>query len=108
MNFVKRLTVPRLMTMPKEASDPDSPTTPSWRAERSGHFGEYAVSGWRYTDLAIWHVKVWSAGDDNPVRSYVVSAGEFYPDSVTSEDRFAILRLIAFWDANGFNSRATP
>ena len=72
---------------------------PSWRIERSGNFGGYVVSGWRYTDLAIWHVKLWSKNESNPQQTYIVAAGELYPDTILPAERFAVLRLIAMWEA---------
>lgn len=73
--------------------------TSAWRIERSGEFGSYAVSAWRYTDLAIWHVNIWLRTDRRPERTYVVAAGEFYPATVTAEEQFGVLRLIAAWEA---------
>jgi len=83
-------------------SSPGSVSATSWRTERSGRFGGYVVSGWRYNDLAIWHVKVRPIGEDNPGRSYVVSAGEFYPESLAPAEKSATLGLIAFWETDGF------
>jgi len=45
---------------------------------------------------------------DNPGESYIVSAGEFYPDPVAPVKRCATPHLIALWQADGFNSRAAP
>ncbi len=73
----------------------------SQRIERSGEFAGYAVSGWRHPSLAIWHVKLWSKSSDEPQRSYTVAAGEFYPVSVLPAEKFAVLRLIAMWEADG-------
>lgn len=72
------------------------------RIERSGTFGGYAVSGWRTIDLAIWHITVWCISDDRTGQSYVVSDERFYPESITPAETFAVLRLIAFWEADGF------
>jgi hypothetical protein len=92
--------------LPKRAkpatSDLHSATSITWRAERSGSFGGYSVSGWRYIDLAIWHVTVSLVSDGKPGKRYVISAGEFYPNSVSRVEKFAALRLIAFWEADGF------
>jgi hypothetical protein len=98
MRFVRHLT--GLPERPSSSSGPTTNTT--WRTERSGSFGGYAVSGWRYIDLAIWHVMVWSIGDDKPGQTFVVSAGEFYPQSVTPAEKFAALRLISFWEVDSF------
>jgi hypothetical protein len=102
LNFVTRLKIfPRRVTSPQVDVNTESNVALNWKAERSGHFGGYIVSGWRYKDLAIWHLRVWCVSDDMPVRSYVVLAGEFYPEPSSSEERFATLRLVALWEANG-------
>jgi hypothetical protein len=102
MRFVQRLKVlPLRLAGPGAALNPPSAIPAIWRIERSGNLGGYAVFGWRYTDLAIWHLKVWSNGDDQPEQSYVVSAGEFHPDSIAPAERSAALRLVAFWEADG-------
>jgi hypothetical protein len=72
------------------------------RIERSGDFAGYAVSGCRHPTLAIWHVKLWAKNNDEPGRSYTVAAGEFYPVSVLPAEKFAVLRLIALWEADGW------
>jgi hypothetical protein len=73
--------------------------TSAWRIERSGEFGDYVVSGWRYTDLTIWHVNVWQKSDQRPAQTYVVAAGEFYPEPVTPGEKFGVFGLIAAWEA---------
>ena len=73
----------------------------AWKMERSGEFGEFAVSGWRYHGLAIWHVKLWSKNNEDPERSYTVTAGAFYPQTVAPSEKFAVLRLLALWEADG-------
>jgi hypothetical protein len=78
-----------------------SAITSIWRTERSGNFGEYTVSGWRYSDVAIWHVKVWLTTGEEPEETYLVSAGEFYPELVAPSEKLAALRLITFWEAKG-------
>ena len=85
--------------VPRAASD----ATDNWVKKRSGQFEGYVVSGWRYSDLAIWHVKVWSMSDGEPGETYVVSAGEFFPESIAPAEKFAALRLIAYWEAAGFS-----
>ncbi len=80
--------------------DRESRATPAWRIDRSGEFGSYAVRGWRYTDLAIWHVNIWLKSEERPELTYVVAAGEFYPETVTTEEKFGVLHLIAGWEAN--------
>ena len=103
MRFVQHMKVLALrLTVPRVASNPQSAIPVIWAIERSGNLEGYAVSGWRYTDLAIWHLKVWSISHDEPEQTYVVSAGEFYPESIAPAERFAALRLIALWEADGF------
>jgi hypothetical protein len=96
-----KVLTPRL-GVPRVALNPHSAVPVPWRIERNGNFGGYAVSGWRYSDLAIWHLKVWSIGDDKPQQTYIVSVREFYPGSIAPAEKFAALRLIAFWEADGF------
>ena len=104
MDLISRLKIfPRRFASPPLRSESELPADPNWKAERSGHFGGYVVSGWRYKDLAIWHLRVWCISDNEPVRSYVVLAGEFYPEPGTAEERFATLRLVALWEANGLS-----
>jgi hypothetical protein len=101
MRFVQRVKELPLPLPDRAVSIPPSQTCTARRTERSGSFGGYAVSGWRYVDLAIWHLTVWSISDDKPGQTYVVLAGEFYPESVSPAEKFAALRLIAFWEADG-------
>lgn len=109
MRFAQLIKVlPLRLGVPRVASNPHSATPVLWRVERSGNFGGYAVSGWRYSDLAIWHLKVWSIGDDKPEQTYIVSVGEFYPGSIAPAEKFAALRFIAFWEAEGFRKSALP
>jgi hypothetical protein len=61
-----------------------------------------------YTDLAIWHLKIWSTSDDETEQTYVVSAGEFYPESIAPPGKLAALRLIAFWEVDGFEWSNVP
>jgi hypothetical protein len=103
MRFVPHIKVlPLRLAVPPVALNPHSAIPVIWRIERSGNFGGYAVSGWRYTDPAVWHLKVWSISDDKPEQTYIVSAGEFYPESIGPAEKFAALRLIAFWEADVF------
>jgi len=103
MHFVQRLKVlPLRLALPQAALNPHSAVPVIWRIERSGNCGGYAVSGWRYTDLAIWHLKIWSISDDKPEQTYIFSAGEFYPQPISPAEKFAALRLIVFWEADGF------
>ena len=103
MRFAQLIKVlPPRLGFPRVALNRHSAIPAPWRIERNGNFGGYAVSGWRYSDLAIWHLKVWPIGDDSPEQTYTVSVGEFYPGSIAPAERFAALRLIAFWEADGF------
>src|ERR1700685_4496203 len=102
MRFAQLRKAPPLrLGVPPVALNPRSAIPVLSRMERSGSFGGYAVSGWRYSDLAIWHLKVWSIGDDKTEQTYIVSVGEFYPESIAPAEKFAALRLIAFWEADG-------
>ena len=94
--------LPPRLGVPRMALNPHSAVPVPWRVERKGNFGGYTVSGWRYSDLAIWHLKVWPIGDDSPEQTYIVSVGEFYPESIAPAERFAAQRRIGFWEADGF------
>jgi hypothetical protein len=83
------------MALPKNRS----PFAP--RIEQKGRSGDYLVSGWRYADLAIWHVNVSPSSDQSPEQIYMVAAGEFYPELLSSEAKHAVLRLIAVWEQSG-------
>jgi hypothetical protein len=101
MRFVERLKIfPLHPTRPQAVSEPDSIFGSSWRIERMGEFGGYTVSGWRYSNLAIWHVEVCSLSDGNPAQAYVVSAGELFPASFEPAERFATLHLIDIWETD--------
>ena len=92
----------RLRSVLPSPDDLAARTRPApWKIERSGEFAGYAVSGWRYDGLAIWHVKLWPKSNNQPARTYTVAAGEFYPENVTPTERFAVLRLLAMWEADG-------
>jgi hypothetical protein len=103
MGLVERFKVlPARLTVFQVESNSRATPASAWKIERSGNFGGFEVTGWRYSNLAIWHVKVWSINDGKPGQSYVVAAGEIYPESLTPSERFATLRLIAFWETVGF------
>jgi hypothetical protein len=91
-----------MKAVPRAGLNSHSAIPVPWRIERSGNFGGYAVSGWRYSDVPIWHLKVWSIADDKPEQTYIVSVGGFYPESIAPAEKFAALRLMAFWEADGF------
>ena len=94
--------LPLRPAIPGSHSSPKPGAVP-WRIERSGEFAGYAVTGWRYHGLAIWHVKLWAKHNDEPERSYIVNAGEFSPQTLLPAERFAVLRLLAMWEADGLH-----
>jgi hypothetical protein len=73
----------------------------AWRTERSGEFGGFAVSGWRYAEIAIWHMKISVQMYDKPEKAYVVTAGEFYPDTASEAEKVAMIHLISQWETEG-------
>jgi hypothetical protein len=66
---------------------------------RSGAFGGYEVTGWRYAEEAAWHVKVWLAGRPGDWIGYTVTDGHFGPGTVPQAAAVAVLQLIAKWQA---------
>ena len=48
----------------------------SQKIERSGAFGDYEVSGWRYVDDVTWQVKVWLAGSPRDWFGYTMTSGQ--------------------------------
>jgi hypothetical protein len=93
--------IPFRLASPRIPADQQSPQAAPWRTERSGNFAGFVVSAWRCTGLAIWYLKVWSQGDDQDARSFTVAAAGFYPETVVPAEKFAILYLIAMWEAEG-------
>ncbi len=69
------------------------------KVTRSGTFGDYEVTGWRYTEEAAWHVKVWLAGRPGDWIGYTVTDGHFGPGTVAEAAMVAVLHLIAKWQA---------
>jgi hypothetical protein len=66
----------------------------------SGTFDGYEVTGWRYTDTASWHVKVWLAGRPGDWIGYTVTAGKFELNMLAqAQKEEAVLHLIRQWDA---------
>ena len=74
---------------------------PHWRIDRSGQHESYLVSGWRYSELPVWHITMQQPNKGKQGQSYLVVAGEFYPDSVSRAEREAVLHLIADWETEG-------
>jgi hypothetical protein len=69
------------------------------KVTRSGTFGDYEVTGWRYKGEAAWHVKVWLAGRPGDWIGYTVTDGHFGPGTVAEAAMVAVLHLIANWQA---------
>jgi hypothetical protein len=72
--------------------------TESWKIERSGTFEDYEIVGWRYSELAVWHIKAWLKGSNGSATTYLVAAGEFYPSRIDRSERFAIMRMLSLWE----------
>jgi hypothetical protein len=69
------------------------------KVTRSGTFGNYEVTGWRYSEEAAWHVKVWLTGRPGDWIGYTVTDGHFGPGTVAEAAMIAVLHLIAKWQA---------
>jgi hypothetical protein len=69
------------------------------KVTRSGTFGDYEMIGWRYTDEAAWHVKVWLAGRPGDWIGYAVTDGHFGPGTVAESAMEAVLHTVAKWQA---------
>ena len=74
------------------------PTPPSF-VSRSGAFGGYKVTGWRYEEDAAWHVKAGRKSSYHDSKTYVVRDGAFDPDTAVPNEKVAILSVIAQWEA---------
>jgi hypothetical protein len=73
---------------------------PEEQIERHGTFEGYEVEGWRYSELAIWHIRTWLKTAKDSAKTYVVAAGEFYPSTIPRDERFAVLHMIAMWETS--------
>jgi hypothetical protein len=74
------------------------PTPPSF-VSRSGAYGGYKVTGWKYEEDVVWHVKAVRKSSYKDSKSYVVRDGAFDPDTAIPNEKVAILSLIAQWEA---------
>ena len=74
---------------------------PQWRIDKSGRHESFLVSGWRYSELAVWHITMQPPNKGKDGQSYLVVAGEFYPDSLSHAERDAVLHLITDWETEG-------
>lgn len=73
---------------------------------RRGNFGGYEVIGWRYTEGAAWHIKSGRKNRHQYEKAYVVTDGEFDPETAIVNEKIAILTLIGEWEA-GLSQAAT-
>jgi hypothetical protein len=73
------------------------------RLIRTGTFGGYEVTGWRYTNDASWHVKVWRVGHPHEWIGYTMTAGVFELATGDQTHKEAALRVIGEWDAEQLN-----
>jgi hypothetical protein len=71
-----------------------------------GSFVGYEVSGWRYTDTASWHVKVWPAERPSDWIGYTVTAGKFESRMFAQTQKDAVLHLIRQWETEYAKSTA--
>jgi hypothetical protein len=71
----------------------------SQKIERSGAFGDYEVSGWRYVDDVTWQVKVWLAGSPRDWFGYTMTSEQRCEPNILSEaQRSALSQVIANWE----------
>jgi|HubBroStandDraft_6_1064221.scaffolds.fasta_scaffold3971122_1 hypothetical protein len=75
-----------------------STSSSSQKFERSGNFEGYEVVGWRFPEIVIWHIKTWPKNATDPAKAYVVAGGEFYPNTISQDERIAVLHLLWIWD----------
>jgi hypothetical protein len=73
--------------------------TPKSFVSRSGVLGGYEVTGWRYAEDAVWHVKAVRKNRSQNVKAYRVRDGAFDPETAVPNEKVAILSLIAQWEA---------
>ena len=68
------------------------------KIQRSGAFGDYEVSGWRFVDELSWQVKVWLAGSPRDWRGYTLTPGQCDLNILDEAQRSALSQLIANWE----------
>jgi Anti-sigma-28 factor, FlgM len=69
------------------------------KVTRAGKLRGYMVTGWRYLEDNIWHVKVWQLGHASGWIGYTVTAGRFEVKVVAQGHKEAVLQLIGEWEA---------
>jgi hypothetical protein len=72
--------------------------TSKGKVTRSGAFGGYEVTGWRYMEDTSWQIKVWPTGHPGGWIGYTVTAGQFELKVLAEDQKNAVLHLIAEWD----------
>jgi hypothetical protein len=73
--------------------------TPRSFVSRRGTCGGYEVTGWRYVEDNAWHVKAARKTSRWDAKAYVVKDGAFHPETALTNEKVAILTLIAQWEA---------
>ena len=72
---------------------------PSEKIVRSGAFGDYEVSGWRYVNDVSWQPKVWLADSPRDWFGYTLTSGQQCELHTLNEaQRSALSRVIANWE----------
>jgi hypothetical protein len=66
---------------------------------RTGAVDGYQMTGWRYREDAVWHVKVWMNGHPGGWMGYTVKNGEFALKSGAKAHKEAISHMVREWDA---------
>jgi hypothetical protein len=66
---------------------------------RTGAVDGYQMTGWRYREDAVWHVKVWLNGHPGSWMGYTVTDGEFALKSGAKAQKEAILHVVRKWEA---------
>lgn len=74
----------------------------------TGTSGGYEAWGWRYSDRAAWHVRVWPEFEGMREKAFVVTDGVFEPDTPNLQQKVAVLSLIAQWEANAPYALSEP
>jgi hypothetical protein len=70
---------------------------PALKIRRSGAFGDYEVSGWRYVDELSWQLKVWLAGSSRDWSGCTLTSGQCDLNILDEAQRSALSQLIAIW-----------
>jgi hypothetical protein len=66
---------------------------------RNEKLGGYEVWGWRYLDEAVWRVKLWTEMGARHENAFLVTDGEFEPETALLAEKLIVLKLLKKWEA---------